>query len=85
MTGNTKLREELEQREMKPAELAKILGMDRRKVRGILRGDEEVRLKDVAIVAMALGFKVDLVFGQSTALDDLISRRRSRRAKVQWV
>jgi len=85
MTGNAKLREELEQREMKPAELAKILGMDRRKVRGILRGDEEMRLKDVAIVARALGFKVDLVFDQTTVLDDLISKRGSRRAKVQWV
>jgi len=85
MTGNAKLREELEQREMKPAELAKILGMDRRKVRGILRGDEEMRLKDVAIVARALGFKVDLVFDQTTVLDDLISKRSSRRAKVQWI
>ena len=77
MQGNDKLREELGQRGMKPSDLAKRLGMDRGKVRRILRGAEDIRLVDVARVAKALGFKVDLVFDQATVTP--------RRARVQWV
>lgn len=86
MQGNNRLRQELVHRGIKPSELARSLGMDRGKVRKILRGAEETRLIDVARVAKALGFKVDLVFGETTVLDDLISKRKSRRrARVQWV
>ena len=85
MQGNNRLRQELIHRGMKPSELAKSIGMDRGKVRKILRGAEETRLVDVARVAKALGFKVNLVFGQTTVLDDLISKRGDRRAQVQWV
>jgi len=85
MQGNERLREELTQRGMKPSELAKSIGMDRGKVRKILRGAEETRLVDVARVAKALGFKVDLVFDQTTVLDAIITRRRRRKAQVQWV
>jgi len=77
MQGNDKLREELGQRGMKPSDLAKRIGMDRGKVRRILRGAEDIRLVDVARVAKALGFKVDLVFDQSTITP--------RHARVQWV
>jgi transcriptional regulator with XRE-family HTH domain len=77
MQGNDRLREELEQRGMKPSELAKSIGMNRGKVRRILRGDADTRLVDVARVARALGFKVDLVFDQTTV--------SARRARIQWV
>ena len=79
MQGNDKFRLELNQRGMKPSELAKSIGMDRRKVRGVLRGSEEIRLIDVARVAKALGFNVNLVF------DPLIAKRRVKRARIQWV
>ena len=85
MQGNDKLRQELVQRGMKPSELAKSIGMDRRKVRSVLRGSEETRLIDVARVAKALGFKVDLVFESTTVLDEIVKRRRDRRPRVQWV
>jgi transcriptional regulator with XRE-family HTH domain len=85
MQGNKRLREELTQRGMKPSELAKSIGMDRGKVRKILRGAEETRLVDVARVAKALGFKVDLVFDQTTVLDTIAGRRRRKKAQVQWV
>ena len=85
MQGNDKLRQELVRRGLSPADLAKTIGMDRGKVRKVLRGSEDIRLVDVARVAKALGFKVDLMFESTTVLDALVDRRVARRARVQWV
>jgi transcriptional regulator with XRE-family HTH domain len=88
MTGNARLRDELDRRELKPADLAKTLGMRRSIVLDVLRGHQDVRLRDVANIAKALGFKVDLVLEYTTLLDviaDPSPLRKARRAKVQWI
>jgi len=88
MTGNDRLRDELTRRELKPADLAKRLGMRRSTVLDVLRGHQDVRLRDVANIAKALGFKADLVL-ESTSLLDVVAKpqlpRRARRAQVQWI
>ena len=88
MTGNDRLRVELARRELKPSDLAKSLGMRRRTVLDVLRGHQDVRLRDVANIAKALGFKADLVLEYKTLIDavaDPLTPRKSRHAKVQWV
>ena len=88
MSGNVRLREELNRRALRPSDLAKILGMDRKIVRDVLRGDQDVRLRDVALVAKALGFKANLVIAATSILDTISSpqpAKKSRRARVQWV
>ena len=88
MTGNDRLRDELIRRELKPADLAKSLGMRRSTVLDVLRGHQDVRLRDVANIAKALGFKADLVLECRTLIDavaDPLPPRKARRAKVQWI
>ena len=61
--------------------------MDRKMVRDVLRGSQEVRLRDVAVVAEALGFKVDLSFmgfGMGDDGRDATETKRPRRARVKW-
>lgn len=86
MRGYERLREELERRGLRPSDLAKIIGMDRKVVRDVLRGSQDARLKDVAIVAEALGFKVDLMFvGSELIVDDhQPETKRPRRPWVKW-
>ena len=83
MTGNARLRDELDRRALKPSDLAKALGMRRSVVLNVLRGHQDVRLRDIANIAKALGFKADLVLEATSLLD--VAPRRPRRAKVQWV
>lgn len=88
MTGNDRLRDELARRRLKPADLARVLGMPRRIVLDVLRGHQDVRLRDVANIAKALGFRADLVLESTTLLDVLaesLPTKKSRRARVQWV
>lgn len=61
--------------------------MDRKAVRDVLRGAQDVRLRDVAVVAEALGFKVDLSFIGFGMGDDGRSAsetKKPRRARVKW-
>ena len=85
MTGNTRLRDELSRRELKPADLARLLGIKRSIVLNVLRGHQDVRLRDVANIAKAWGFKADLVLESTTLLDAVagtLPPRKSRRAKA---
>jgi hypothetical protein len=62
--------------------------MDRKIVRDVLRGAQDVRLRDVACIARALGFKADLVLESVTVLDAIADPRevrRQRRARVKWL
>lgn len=88
MTGNARLRDELDRRELKPADLAKRLGMKRSTVLDVLRGHQDVRLRDIANIAKALGFKAELVLECTTLLDVIaqpLPLKKARRAKVQWI
>jgi len=82
MCGNDRLRLELTERGLKPSDLAKRLGMDRKTVRDVLRGAQDVRLRDVAHIAKALGFKVDLILDTIT---DAKETKRPWRARVKWI
>ncbi len=87
MPGPALLRAELEDRGLKPRELARILGISCRTVRDVLRGHQDVRLRDVALVAQALGFSAGLILEERTVLDELIdprTTRRPRRFGVKW-
>lgn len=87
MAGPALLRAELEDRGISPLELAQILGMKCRTVRDVLRGHPDVRLRDVALVAQALGFNAGLVIEERTVLDELVDPkeiRRPRRSKISW-
>lgn len=87
MSGPALLRAELEERGLSPLELARKLGMKCRTVRNVLRGHQDVRLRDVAHVAGALGFSVDLVLEEHTVLDEVVEPRevkRRRRSRVKW-
>lgn len=87
MAGPALLRAELEDRGLSPMDLARILGMKCRTVRDVLRGNQDVRLRDIALVAQALGFNAGLVIEERTILDELVEQkeiRRPRRSKVSW-
>ncbi|MGD9725365.1 MAG: helix-turn-helix domain-containing protein [Nitrospira sp.] len=87
MSGPALLRAELEDRGLSPMELAKLLGMKCRTVRDVLRGHQDVRLRDVASVAGALGFSVDLILEERSVLDEMSDPRevkRRRRSRVKW-
>jgi hypothetical protein len=61
--------------------------MDRKLVRDVLRGSQDVRLRDIAVVAEALGFKVDLELIGFDMGDDgrpTAETKRPRRARVKW-
>ena len=88
MSGNIRLREELNRRDLKPSDLARILGMRITTVLHVLKGHQDVRLRDIAKIAKALGFKADLVFESTSILDDISDPQppqKARRARVQWV
>jgi transcriptional regulator with XRE-family HTH domain len=88
MSGHVRLREELDRRSLKPSDLAKALGMRISTVLRVLRGHQDVRLRDVAHVSKALGFKADLVLETTSILDGVANPqplRKTRRARVQWV
>lgn len=87
MSGPALLRAELEERGISVLELARILGMKCRTVRDVLRGHQDVRLRDVAHVAGALGFSVDLILEEHSLLDEMVENRevkRRRRSRVKW-
>lgn len=87
MPGPALLRDELEERGLRPRDLARILGMKCRTIRDVLRGHQDVRLRDVALVAGALGFSVDLILEERTVLDEMTDPRevkRRHRSRVKW-
>lgn len=87
MSGPALLRTELEERGLSVLELARKLGMKCRTVRDVLRGHQDVRLRDVAHVAGALGFSVDLILEERSLLDEIVDNRevkRRRRSRVKW-
>lgn len=87
MAGPALLRAELEDRGISPLELSRLLGMKCRTVRDVLRGHQDVRLRDVALVAQALGFNAGVVIEERTVLDEMVDPkeiRRPRRSKVSW-
>ena len=87
MVGPALLRAELEDRGLSPLELARILGMNCRTVRDVLRGHQDVRLRDVALVAQALGFSAGLILEERTVLDEMVDPRETRRPKhfkIRW-
>jgi transcriptional regulator with XRE-family HTH domain len=87
MPGPALLRAELEERGLSPLKLAHILGIQCRTVREVLRGDQNARLRDIALVAGALGFSAGIIVEARTILDDLIEpkeTKKPRRTKVKW-
>lgn len=85
MSGPTLLRAELEERGLKPLDLARILGVRCRIVRDVLRGHQDVRLRDVALVAQALGFSAGLLLEESPTSNKLPREtKRPRRSQVKW-
>jgi len=85
MSGPTLLRAELEERGLKPLDLARILGVSCRTVRNVLRGHQDVRLRDVALVARALGFSAGLLLEERPTSDEVLREtKRHRRSRVTW-
>jgi len=87
MYGPDELRAELKARGLKPIDLAKKLGMQCRTVREVLRGHQDVRLRDIACVAGALGFSAGLILESRTILDEILTpkeTKKPRRPAVRW-
>ena len=82
MSGPPLLRAELKERGLKPLDLARILGMSCRTVRNVLRGHQDVRLRDVALVAQALGFSAGLLLEESG--DFFRETKKPRHSRVKW-
>jgi len=81
MPGPAQLRAALEERGLSPFELAQILGIQCRTVRDVLRGAQDVRLRDIALVAQALGFSAGLIIEASAVINEV---KKPKRFRVKW-